>query len=112
MIVILIIIMLTQLGNLSSLFRYKEKGQVEEIATQLLGIIDEEKTNALLGRTQKSNASGSEKWQIVRKRALSISIGKTDHTLSSLSQVNLAEKEEDIYEPEKISKTWTLPGLD
>jgi len=40
--------MLTQLGNFTSLFRNKEKSQVEEIAVQVLSMIDEEKTNALL----------------------------------------------------------------
>lgn len=48
MIVIVMIIMLTQLGNISSLFRHREKSQVEAIGVQILGMIDEEKTNALL----------------------------------------------------------------
>ena len=52
MIVILIIIMLTQLGSMGALFREKERSQTEEIAVQILGRIDEEKINALLGKTE------------------------------------------------------------
>jgi len=48
MIVILIIIMLTQLGSIGSLFRQKERSQTEEIIVQILGRMDEEKVNALL----------------------------------------------------------------
>jgi uncharacterized protein YpmB len=48
MIVIVIIILLTQIGSVSSLFQQKEKSQLEQMAAQALSIIDEEKTNALL----------------------------------------------------------------
>ncbi len=53
MIVILIILLLSQVGNLSSLFEQREKSQVEQIAVQILSMIDEEKTSALLGKTHK-----------------------------------------------------------
>lgn len=111
MIVILIIMMMTQVGNISSLFRYKEKGQIEEISNQLLGMIDEEKTNALLGRTQKTKISGAEQWKIVRKRSLDISLDAPSNTLSLLSRVNLADEKEDTYEADDIEKNWTLPLL-
>jgi hypothetical protein len=55
MIVIVIIILLTQIGNVSSLFQQKEKSQLEQMAVQALSMIDEEKTNALLGKTYKKN---------------------------------------------------------
>lgn len=48
MIVILIIVMLTQLGNVGGLFRNRERSKVEEIAVKIVGTIDEEKINALL----------------------------------------------------------------
>ncbi len=111
MIVILIIMMMTQVGNISSLFRYKEKGQIEEISNQLLGMIDEEKTNALLGKTQKTKISGTEQWKIVRKRSLDISLDAPSNTLSLLSRVNLADEKEDTYEADDIEKNWTLPLL-
>lgn len=111
MIVILIIMMMTQVGNISSLFRYKEKGQIEEISNQLLGMIDEEKTNALLGKTQKTKISGTEQWKIVRKRSLDISLDTPRNTLSLLSRVNLADEKEDTYEADDIEKNWTLPLL-
>jgi type II secretory pathway pseudopilin PulG len=112
MIVILIIMMLSQLGNISSLFRHREKSQVEEIAVQLLGMIDEEKTNALLGKTQKKwSTLGMETWEIVRKRSVSVTIDNDNNNISFSSQVNLASKGEDEYEPETITKTWNLAEL-
>lgn len=111
MIVILIIMMMTQVGNISSLFRYKEKGQIEKISNQLLGMIDEEKTNALLGKTQKTKISGTEQWKIVRKRSLDISLDASNNTLSLLSRVNLADEKEDKYEADDIEKNWSLPLL-
>lgn len=48
MIVIVIIVMLTQLGNIGSLFQNRERSKVEEIAVKIVGAIDEEKVNALL----------------------------------------------------------------
>lgn len=48
MIVIVIILMLTQLGNIGGLFRNRERSKVEEIAVKIVATLDEEKINALL----------------------------------------------------------------
>jgi len=48
MIVIVIIVMLTQLGNVGSLFRNRERSKVEQIAVKIVATIDEQKINALL----------------------------------------------------------------
>ncbi len=48
MIVIVIILMLSQLGNIGGLFRNRERSKVEEIAVKIVATIDEEKINALL----------------------------------------------------------------
>jgi prepilin-type N-terminal cleavage/methylation domain-containing protein len=114
MIVILIILLMTQIGNLWSLFRQKEKSQLEEIAVQILGRVDEEKTNALLGKTYKKTASWKDSWAIVRKRSMSLGIDNDAWDISFISKVNLAESKEtwpDIFEPESITKTWHLQGL-
>lgn len=103
MIVILIIIMLTQLGSVGSLFRQKERSQTEEISVQILGRIDEEKVNALLGKTQE--------WDIVRKRKISMTIGNPANEITAVSRVNLAKSPDDLYETEKWEKTWQLPEL-
>lgn len=60
MIVIVIIVLLTQLGNIGGLFRTRERNKVEEIAVKIVAAIDEEKVNALLGKTLDG--------KIVRKR--------------------------------------------
>lgn len=103
MIVILIIIMLTQLGSIGSLFRQKERSQTEEISVQILGRIDEEKVSALLGKTQNGD--------IVRKRKISISFDNTSHEITAISRVNLAKTDEDTYESDRWEKTWQLPEL-
>lgn len=103
MIVILIIIMLTQLGSIWSLFRQKEKSQTEEIAVQILGRIDEEKINALLGKTEKGD--------IVRKRKISITLDASTNSITALSRVNLSKSPDDIYENDTWEKTWQLPEL-
>ncbi len=103
MIVILIIIMLTQLGSIGSLFRQKERSQTEEIIVQILGRMDEEKVNALLWKTEKGD--------IVRKRKISISIDNASHEINAISRVNLAKSTDDIYESDSWEKTWQLPEL-
>jgi hypothetical protein len=60
MIVIVIIVLLTQLGNIGGLFRTRERNKVEEIAVKIVAAIDEEKVNALLVKTLDG--------KIVRKR--------------------------------------------
>lgn len=111
MIVIVIIILLTQIGNVSSLFQQKEKGQLEQVAVQALSMIDEEKTNALLGKTYKKNNAWGANWEIVRKRSISLLVDDAENTISLVSRVNLAQEKEDTYEPDIISKTWTEQGL-
>lgn len=64
MIVIVIIVLLTQLGNIGGLFRTRERNKVEEIAVKIVAAVDEEKVNALLGKTLDG--------KIVRKRLIEL----------------------------------------
>jgi hypothetical protein len=108
MIVILIILLLTQVGNIGALFRQKDRSQWEEIMVQLLGLVDEEKINALLGKTHQSDTSV----EIVRKRSVQILVNNDEHRLSFVSLINLAKEAEHIFENRPIQeKSWTLPQL-
>ncbi len=100
MIAIVIIILLSQLGNMSSLFQAKEKSQVEEISVNVINVIDEVKTHALLGKT--------EEWHIVRKRKIKISL--SPNTIAYQSAFNLAEKDEDTFTILN-DKSWFLQEL-
>lgn len=115
MIVILMILLMTQIGNLWSLFQQKEKSQVEEIAVQILWLIDEEKTNALLGKTYKKTESWIDRWAIVRKRSISLNFDNDKWDITLISRVNLAESKEaglGAFEPETVAKKWHLEGLE
>lgn len=95
--------MLTQLGNIGGLFRNRERSKVEEIAVKIVATLDEEKINALLGKTQDG--------KIVRKRMTEIWI--KDSTIEISSQANLAESDEVTYDPaSKKTKKWSLAGLE
>ena len=107
MIVILIIILLTQFGNITSLFRQRDRGQLEDVAVQMLGVIDTEKLDALLGKTYKTPTNNS---AIVRKRAIDIAIND-DASITLSSKINLAEKPETTYETPTLVKSWNIPGL-
>lgn len=103
MIVIVIILLLTQMGNIGWLFRSRERNKVEEVAVKIVAAIDEEKVNALLGKTLNG--------KIVRKRLASIDFWE-QNTITFTSEVNLAETNENTYDTEsKITKSWTLAGL-
>jgi type II secretory pathway pseudopilin PulG len=104
MIVILIIIMLTQLGNLGSLFRIRERSQIEEIAVKIVATLDEEKTHALLWKTENG--------KIVRKRLSEITIKNPENTIEIDTKVNLADTDETIYNNNQKKKTWSLPTLE
>ena len=104
MIVIVIILLLTQMGNIGGLFRSRERNKVEEIAVKVVAAIDEEKVNALLGKTLDG--------KIVRKRLASIEFWQKN-TITFTSEVNLAETNENTYDTDtKITKSWTLAGLE
>lgn len=104
MIVIVIIVLLTQLGNIGGLFRTRERNKVEEIAVKVIAAIDEEKINALLGKTLEG--------KIIRKRLLTLNFTPDTNTLKLITEINLAEDDEDIYDvPSKITKSWNLAGL-
>lgn len=104
MIVIVIIVLLTQMGNIGWLFRSRERNKVEEVAVKIVAAIDEEKVNALLGKTLDG--------KIVRKRLASIDFWEKN-TLTFTSEVNLAETNDNTYDADsKITKSWTLAGLD
>ncbi len=105
MIVIVIIILLTQLGNIGGLFRTRERNKVEEIAVKIVAAIDEEKVNALLGKTLDG--------KIVRKRLAELNFWATPNTISFTSAVNLAEIDEATYDAaSKITKSWSLAALE
>ena len=99
MIVIVIIVLLTQMGNIGWLFRSRERNKVEEVAVKIVAAIDEEKVNALLGKTLDG--------KIVRKRLASIDFWEKN-TLTFTSEVNLAETNDNTYDADsKITKSWT-----
>lgn len=104
MIVIVIIVLLTQLGNIGGLFRTRERNKVEEIAVKVIAAIDEEKIHALLGKTLEG--------KIVRKRLITLDFSGDENTLNLTTEVNLAENEETNYDStSKITKSWNLAGL-
>ena len=100
MIAIVIIILLSQLGNMSSLFQAKEKSQVEEISVNVINVIDEVKTHALLGKTEEGH--------IVRKRKIKITL--SDNAIAYQSAFNLAEKDEGTFTILN-DKSWFLQEL-
>ncbi|MBP6921109.1 prepilin-type N-terminal cleavage/methylation domain-containing protein [Candidatus Gracilibacteria bacterium] len=105
MIVIVIIVLMTQMGNIGSLFRSRERNKVEEVAVKIVAAIDEEKVNALLGKTLNG--------KIVRKRLIDLDFGNEKNTIKLTTEVNLAETEENTYETSSsITKSWSLAGLD
>lgn len=88
MVVILIIAMLLWLGSFGGLFSRRENARIEELAVNIIGLIDIEKTNALLGKTE---------WgAIVRKRKITLDIS-TPGTIRYNSYADLAEDTEDSY---------------
>jgi len=105
MIVIVIIVLLTQMGNIGGLFRSRERNKVEEIAVKIVAAIDESKIDTLLGKTVEG--------KIVRKRTANITLDNAQNTIEFSSMVNLAEEEEDKFDDEtKIEKSWTLAGME
>ncbi len=108
MIVILIILMLTQLGDIWSLFRHKEKTQIEEFSVQLLGILDEIKTNALLGKTHKTSTG---EYEIIRKHRATISFDDARDELILTSKINLAKSIESDYIDDVYWQEWQLQNL-
>lgn len=102
MIVILIIIMLTQLGNIGSLFRQKEKSQLEETGIHVLNFIDREKVDALLGKTKDG--------EIVRKRTIMIQKDPTNTHINLTSTLNLVKNPDTDPETPNASTSLTVPG--
>ncbi len=103
MVVILILALLTLLGNYASLALRREKTRIEELTVELTGLIDQEKTNALLGKTEGG--------KIVRKRKITISFNDVD-TISYTAEADLAEDSENTYSvPVTPLKSWTYPAL-
>ncbi len=118
MVVILIIAILLWLGNFWGLFSRRENARIEELAVNLVGLIDGEKTSALLGKTE---------WgAIVRKRKVAISFDNNTGTTTYNAYADLAEDAEDSYcsTPTKCpdsditnkntpltTKSWTLVNL-
>lgn len=108
MVVILIFSILLLLGNYGNITQRREKGRLEELTVELTTLIDQQKVDTLLGKTE---------WgEIVRKRKTEI-----DFTLPNLtykSYADLAKDPEGSYfsyptntvETPLIDKTWS-PAL-
>jgi prepilin-type N-terminal cleavage/methylation domain-containing protein len=101
MIVVLIIVILSQAGNILSLFSSQERGELEGISVNVLNTFDEVKTDALLGKTENK--------EIVRKRMISMSL--IWDTLQYTTSVNLAKDTEDLFGP-WVLRTLNLNGND
>lgn len=87
MVVILIMSILIALGNYWVFTQRREKARIEELAVQLTAMIDQEKTNSLLWKT--------EWWNIVRKREITLDF--LGDTLTYKSYADLAEDTEWSY---------------
>ncbi len=87
MVVILIISILVALGNYWDFTQRREKARLEELAVQLTAMMDQEKTNTLLGKTE---------WgAIVRQRKIELSF--TGDILTYKSFADLVEDTEWNY---------------
>lgn len=87
------------------MFQSRERNKVEEIAVKIVAAIDEQKIDALLGKTMNG--------KIVRKRLVKIEIKDTSNEIDFSSETNLAESEETTYDTNsKIIKSWTLNGME
>jgi len=92
LVVILIISILVALGNYGDFTQRREKARLEEIWVQIVSMIDQEKTNTLLWKTENG--------AIVRKRKVEItSAADWDgiNGLSFKSYADLAEDTENLY---------------
>lgn len=83
-IVIVIIGILVSLGNYTGILSFRERARVEEVTVELLGLIDEAKTDALLGKTDGSDHD------IVRKSGIKIDTS-TSNEIQFFEGVNLAK---------------------
>lgn len=79
MVVILIISILVALGNYGDFTQRREKSRMEELAVQLTAMMDQEKTNTLLGKTE----SGA----IVRQRKIELSFASDILTYKSFADL-------------------------
>ncbi len=93
MVVILIISILLALGNYGDLTGRRERARLEEIAVQIISMMDQEKTNTLLWKTENGD--------IVRKRKVEIASAldgvENVNELTFTSYADLAEDTEDFY---------------
>ena len=89
MVVILIMSILIVLGNYWVFTQRREKARIEELAVQIIWLIDQEKTNALLGKTEGG--------AIVRKRKIDINFNSWTSTLSYIAHADLAQDIEGTY---------------
>ena len=104
MVVILIIALILWLGGFGGLLSRRENTRIEEVAVNIIGLIDQEKVDTLLGKTE---------WgEIVRKRKIEISFG-TANTIEYKNFADLASQTEGSFNSGTplSTKTWTLPVL-
>lgn len=104
MVVIVIISLLTLVGNYASLALRREKSRIEELTVELEGLIDREKTDALLGKTEGG--------EIVRKRKVEIDFDVPNEKIIYQAFVNLAKNigDDENWETPK-TKSWMYPEL-
>ncbi len=100
MIAIVIIVLLSQTGNVLSLFQSRQKSELEGITVGILNAIDEEKTHALLGKTKDK--------EIVRKRKLSIA--SSGNALNYEIGINKAKEAENAAFVVESTRTVQLLG--
>jgi prepilin-type N-terminal cleavage/methylation domain-containing protein len=112
MVVILIFAMLLLMGNYGNITKRREKARIEELTVDLITLIDQQKVDTLLGKTE----SGA----IVRKRKMVIDFNATSKTLTYNAYTDLAEDSENSYYSYSANttatpltvKSWAPLGLD
>lgn len=103
MVVIVILILLTQIWNVGSLFRTRESNKLEEISVIILSTINREKLSALLWKTDKGI--------IVRSRWVQVEYDNEKNMIHLSTQLSNVEKDENTEWTYEQIKTWTSPFL-
>jgi len=102
MVVILIISILLLVGNYWDINQRREKARLEELAVEIISMIDQEKVDTLLGKTENG--------EIVRKREVEIVFNTLDPSIQYTSNIYLA-KDDPATWVDWTTKNWTYPLL-
>lgn len=79
MVVILIFSILLLLGNYGNITQRREKARIEELAVEIITLIDQQKVDTLLGKTESS--------EIVRKRKIVVDFISPNLTYNSYADL-------------------------